>query len=227
MQDLLFKVGPLAVYQWGLYLAISYLIGIFYFWRLGRKEGFASDSLLDLIFQSSLVGLLGGRLAFLLTFSIGWEIADLLRVSSGILWGGVFLGGASAAGVFIYLNRWSLGRIADGAFTALALGQAVGYLGAEVTNNITFGFYPAAGFFLGWLILRFLLNRGISSGYPTAFYLAFSGGLLYLTEWLRPAKALLTNGLNVNYIFSGVLAGLGVILFLILVARRASFKVKR
>lgn len=227
MQDLLFQLGPLAIYQWGAFLAAAYLIGIFYFWRLGRREGFASDSLLDLIFLSSFFGLLGGRLAFLLSFGGPLGVLEIIRVGEGVLWGGIFLAGAASAAVFVRFQGWSLTRIADSALTALALGQAVGYLGAELTGYFPFAFYPSLGFLLIWAIMRFLLVRGVASGYPAALYLTFAGGLLILAEWLRTVKAALESGLNLTYLFGGFLTGFGLLLLLFLVARRYLIKVKR
>src|SRR3989304_7652802 len=128
MNDLLFSLGPLTVHQLGAYLAVSYLVGIFYFWRLGRREGFASDSLLDLIFLTSLVGLLGGRLAFLAFSGGAWGLGELFQVGEGIFWAGTLLGGILAVLLFAKAQGWSPLRLLALAAVGASLGQALGFL---------------------------------------------------------------------------------------------------
>ncbi|MEX1061561.1 MAG: prolipoprotein diacylglyceryl transferase family protein [Patescibacteria group bacterium] len=226
MDNILLQVGPFPVYTLGLFLAISYLIGIFSFWRLGRREGFSSDSILDLTFLTSFFGLLGGRLLFLFLLREGWGAADILRFGEGVFWVGVLLAGAVFLLIFSRVKGWSVLRVGALAVTSLTLGQAWGFLGAEIANYFPYAFYPAFGYLLLWFLLRFLLNRKVEPGYPVSLYLIFSGALLYLTEWLRPLKALLPNGWNLNYLSGEVLAGLGGLLLLFMVARLTLIKVK-
>jgi len=205
MNDIIFQLGPFTIYTLGLSLAVSYLAGIFYFWRRGRQEGFPSDSLLDLTFLASLFGLLGG----------------------GVFWAGIILGGGLTLLIFSRLKGWSPLRVAALASLALSLGQALGFLGAEAAKYLPFAFYPAFGYFFLWLTIRFLINRKVEPGYAVSLYLIASGGLIYLAEWLRPLKAVLESGWNLNYSTAGISALLGLVLLVFLVARKTLFRVKR
>src|SRR3972149_2730658 len=51
-----------SISTFGIVLALSYLLGVFLFWRWGRREGFSSDDLFDLVLVSSLGALAGGKL---------------------------------------------------------------------------------------------------------------------------------------------------------------------
>ena len=227
MNDIIFQLGPFTIYTLGLSLAVSYLAGIFYFWRRGRQEGFPSDSLLDLTFLASLFGLLGGRVLFLALFREGWGLGDLFLFGEGVFWAGIILGGGLTLFIFSRLKGWSALRVAALASLALSLGQALGFLGAEAAKYLPFAFYPAFGYFFLWLTLRFLINRKVEPGYAVSLYLIASGGLIYLAEWLRPLKAVLESGWNLNYSTAGISALLGLVLLVFLVARKTLFRVKR
>jgi len=203
--EALLTLGPVNVYPFGLILGSAYLAAVFYFWRLGKRQGFSSESLLDAVFLSSLFGLLGGRVSFLLFQGTGFGPADLLRIGEGFFWaGGLFLGLAAFAG-FSWVKRWSFFVLADSAALALALGQALGYFGAEYADYLPFAFYPSMGYLFLFALLRFLRGR-IDPGLIFSAYLFFSGNFVWFTEWLRPDKAV-WQGVNLNYL-SGIVLGI-------------------
>ena len=224
--NLLFSLGPFPIYTFGALVAVSFLLGTFLFWRFGKKEGFSSDDLFDLILITSFTALVGGRALHLALFGGVDHFIDLLRVGEGMLWVGAFVFGFTALAVFVWLKKWSFFRIGDLTALALAFGQSVGFLGAELIDYIPFAFYPALGYLVLGGLLWFLLRRA-SPGVPFFLYLVFSGVFIYFAEWLRPEKAIWM-GVNVNFVFGFLLSLLGVLgLVVILIAKKRPFRVKK
>lgn len=200
LPNLLLRLGPFPVYSLGFFLAGSYFLGILIFWRLGKKEGFSSDDIFDLIFLTSLVALVGGRVLFLAFTGDMRDPLALIRVKEGVLWAGSFTAGLIAFTLFIRVKSWSFLRVADLAALALAFGQAVGFLGAQLSAYLPFALYLSVGYLaLGGLL--WLLRPRSASGVTLFVYLLLSGPLIYFAEWLRPAKAL-WGVVNLNFAFA-------------------------
>lgn len=162
-------------------LALSYILGVFLFWRWGRKDGFSSENLLDLVILSSVAALAGGKL-FPLLFGGVEEIFWVGATGAGLL---VFY-------LYIMVKRWSFLRLADRAVLALSFGQAVGLLGAWLTKS-----QPSpvlgGGFLLIGGVLLFLRSR-LPKGAGLFSYLLLGGLLLYFFAGAVSAQALFLVG---------------------------------
>jgi len=224
LPDVLVQIGTFSISTLGAFLAFAFLVGLFLFWRRGRQEGFSSDDLLDSALISSLIGLIGGRITFLVFFGSFNSVLDIVRVRDGTLWFGVLIFGFLALFLISRIKNWAFLEIGDIAAPSLAFGQSIGFLGAEILDYIPFGFYPALGYLVVWLTLRFL-RRKAPAGTSFFSYLFFSGGLVYLAEWLRPQKAVL-GSVNINYVFAAALAVLGFAGIFFLIAKKRLFGVK-
>lgn len=156
------------VSAFGIVLASSYLLGVFLFWRWGRREGFSSDDLFDLALFSSLAALAGGKLPPL-----------LLAVPDEFLWSGSILAGAIALLVFASFKRWSFLRLLGLAAISLSFAEAVGFAGMAVLNLqplwLTVGVAVRAG-------LVYFIYRRLSSEAAFFLYLVFEGALLYFSR---------------------------------------------
>jgi|GEM_PF-317744 len=117
---------------WRLGLGGGLLVGLFLFWRRGRRAGFSEEGLLDLALASFLGALVGGKVTFAL---FHWQMYTkspelVLRVWEGPF---SFLGvalGFLAMGVFFVRRRgWSFKKVADLAVIPLALAQGIYYSG--------------------------------------------------------------------------------------------------
>lgn len=149
-------------------MAVSYLLGIFLFWRWGRREGFSSDDLFDLALVSSLGALAGGKLPPL-----------LIAIPSEFFWSGSILAGAIAILVFASFRRWSYLRILGLTALALSFAEAAGLIGLTA-----FGIQPlwlAAGGTVR-AVLIYLTYRHLSPELAFFFYLMLEGALLYLSR---------------------------------------------
>ena len=132
MHPILFSLGPVTIYSYGVLLAAAYLIGLWMAVRRARAAGLDGDRVLDLGIWVIIAALVGAKgLLFIVDFdhftSSREEFFSLLRS------GGVFYGGLIAASLTcVYQLRkhklplWTSGDLfAPG----IALGYMVGRLG--------------------------------------------------------------------------------------------------
>ena len=66
----LFEIGPLAIRSYGMMLAISFFLGIYYVYRTSKKLNFDFDMLLTVAYIMIIAALLGARLSYVL-FHLG------------------------------------------------------------------------------------------------------------------------------------------------------------
>ena len=124
--------GSFTVGTYGLFYALGFLLALRLAVAYARKDGIEPGRILDLGIVGLLAGFVGAKLLLYLIdaryyFSEPHRMLENLR-SAGVYYGG--LGLAVAAGIW-YVRRHDLplGKVADLAAPALALGQAIGRLG--------------------------------------------------------------------------------------------------
>ena len=132
MHPILFELGPLTVYSYGVLLAAAYLIGLWMAARRARQGGLDANRVLDLGIWVIIAALVGAKaLLFVVDFdqfTSSWEEFMTLLRSGGVFYGGLI----AAVVVCIYQLRkhklplWTSGDLfAPG----IALGYMVGRLG--------------------------------------------------------------------------------------------------
>ena len=97
LSPIAFTIGPIPVHWYGVFMALSFLVGSYYLYNMGLKAGLDEDFILDLAMIVIVSGIVGARLMFVLTNYPGWFISDPLRVikvwEGGLAWHGGLLGG--------------------------------------------------------------------------------------------------------------------------------------
>jgi len=159
---------PFSISPFGIVLAASYILGVFIFWRWGRREGFSSNDLFDLALVSSLVAVGGGKIPPI-----------LLGAPSEFFWAGAVLAGAIALLIFASFRRWSFLRLMDLGAVALGFSEAAAFLGfwiLKIQPPIFLAGYAARMIFL------YFIHRRLPSGITFFSYLILEGVLLYLSN---------------------------------------------
>ncbi|MCL5021736.1 MAG: prolipoprotein diacylglyceryl transferase [Bacteroidetes bacterium] len=138
---ILFKIGPLKVYSYGLTVGISFLIANYVLVKEFRRKGFGGDYANQVTILAVLLGLAGSRLLSLIE---NW--GDFLKhpvymafVGGGLTWYGGFI----LAGLVI---AWTIKRkgyrflnVADALAPALILGYGVGRLACHFSGDGDYG----------------------------------------------------------------------------------------
>ena len=128
----LFKLGPVTIYSYGLFVALGFLAATLVSVHRAKKAKLPSEKIMDLNIYSFLSAVLGARILYILT-----EIKYYTQYPDHIwkIWEGglVFYGGLIGGLIFYfwYTHRNKLDplKTADILIPGVALGQALGRLG--------------------------------------------------------------------------------------------------
>lgn len=132
MRPVLFSIGSIHIYGYGLMIALGILTAAFTLEFRGRKHGYEKDLAFGIVLSGVLGGVLGGKLLYWITVfkDILQNPKILLNFGDGFVIYGSIIGGA--IGIFIYLkwikkttviDKWDL------CVSAVAIGQAFGRIG--------------------------------------------------------------------------------------------------
>lgn len=183
MRQILFQIGPLKFYSYGLMLGLSFAIGIYVaLWR-ARKEGVSQDYVFNMAVGIVISSLLGSKLLHLLI-----HYRDIIDSPKNIFrnFGGgfVFLGGFLAAMIFIIVmnKRYKIGilRLFDIYSPSVALGLGLTRIGCFL-SGCCFG-KPTD---LPWAVtfpegsFAYKQYSGLISVHPTQLYSSLNGFILF------------------------------------------------
>jgi phosphatidylglycerol:prolipoprotein diacylglycerol transferase len=162
MYPILLRVGSITVYSYTVALAAGIALGTWTAYRCARR-GRAEESVLDAGFWALLGGLLGARVAYV---AANWayyvdHLDKAVDISEGGLgWHGALLGGGAALVLWAAVRRRSSPRVPDlrtlldVAAPGLALGGALGWLGALLTGSAYGADASGYGPPLAWMAAR-------------------------------------------------------------------------
>lgn len=201
MLPVLVRVGPVAIYSFGFFLFLGFLLATFSVWKQARSRGLSEEKVLDVFFLTGFLALLFGRLGFIFShfpeFVGDWSRAVLFFKYPGVSLPWVL----GAAVVLSLVLAWQAGLEVLLVWDLLAITAAFfsffGYLGCFLDGCVV-GFpfvplYPLAAVvvFLGlFLFLGRKLSRtpGLAEiakrrGLFFLCYLIFQFLSLLITAW--------------------------------------------
>ncbi len=142
-----FSIGPRPVYWYGIMMALGFLAGLANWTLLGRKSGRDFKFCSDLLFWIMLAGILGARVAYVLS-DLSYFLANPLRIvridEGGLIFFGGFLGACLALHLFARSTRSPFLELADFVVTSLPLAHAFGRVGCFM-HGCCFGTPLACG----------------------------------------------------------------------------------
>lgn len=165
MFPILFSLGSINIYSFGVFLALAFVVGAFYVWRQSRNE-LEEELIFDALVIVVLFAFLGARLLYIFSHFANFNF-DLLRWLHLYLypgfsfWGGV-VGGLGGTFWFAQRRKISFWRLADFLVLGASLGQIFGQIGCFL-NSCTVG--KVTNLPWGIPVLGLLGKR-----HPVAFY---------------------------------------------------------
>lgn len=141
MSSVCFKLGNFTAHWYGVMMALGFLSGLHSLRLLGRARGWDSTFCSDLVFRVMVAGIIGARLAYVLTNPLEYisDPVSILRIDQGGL---VFYGGlVGVATVLVFFARSrsvDLVALLDFLVTAVPLAHAFGRVGCFI-NGCCFG----------------------------------------------------------------------------------------
>ena len=146
MHPILFTLGPLTIYAYGVMMVAAFLAAT---WLAGHAaealppevRAITAEQILDFSSVSLLAGLAGGRLLYILLqwrffLEAPFEVFALWH--GGLVWYGGFLGGMLGAWLYTRAHQLSYLRVVDQFIPFLALGHAIGRVGCFL-NGCCYG----------------------------------------------------------------------------------------
>ena len=132
MHPILFTIGPITIYSYGVMLATAVLVCTYFLSVDAKRYNISQDTAYDLVFWCILWGIIGARIFYIFIewsyFSENlWEIPMLQK--GGLAWQGGFLGGSLAGVWFARSKKLSLRPLLDLSAPYIALGQSIGRIG--------------------------------------------------------------------------------------------------
>lgn len=177
MHPILFELGPLTIYSYGLMVALGFITATFLASRLASQFNISQEKITMLSLVILISGILGARI-FYVSLNIKDFLLDPIEIFMVNHGGLVFYGGAifAFAAALAYIKRAKLTILdtADLVSPFIALGHSIGRIGC-LLNGCCFGKPTSSPFGI-------ILKDGISR-YPTQIYSSLY--LLMLYGFLR------------------------------------------
>ncbi|MDD2714890.1 MAG: prolipoprotein diacylglyceryl transferase [Candidatus Wallbacteria bacterium] len=241
MHQILFKLGPITLYSYGLMIALAFLAGIY----LSRRIFVRMNKTVDLVYDLALViivsSILGARIFYVLN-SGSYFLDNPLEIfkiyKGGLVFYGGFIGGLIGGYCFARLRHYDFFELADAVVPVVALGQSIGRIGCFLNGccygqvSDTYGIvfpelrdgllrlptqiFESAGDLLIFVILYRMLWKRRFHGENFSLYLILYGILRFMIEFLRgdPRGSVYFGCLSVGQLLSlvGVLTGMTIYL---------------
>lgn len=207
MWPIIFSIGPITLYSYGLSLAIAVVVCSLLLARDAKAKGLKPQVAQDLMFYIVLGGICGARLFYVY---LGWgyyhdHLIEILFLNQGgLAWQGGFVGAVVTGFIFARAKSISMPLLFDLAAPYIALGQAIGRLGC-FANGCCYGkpvawgiyfpshgarlhptqLYEAGSLLLIFFILKYLSNKGFKPGMIFVAYLGLSSIERFTVEFYR------------------------------------------
>jgi phosphatidylglycerol:prolipoprotein diacylglycerol transferase len=177
MIPVLFHIGPLTVYSYGLMMALGFLAADYIIALECGRKGYPTEYASSLVVWAAILGIAGSRIYDVLD-NLPLYLADpksIIFSGSGFVWYGGLFGGIFATWLVARYYRIPWLVTADMCAPALAMGQAIGRLGCQLSGDGDWGLpstlpwamaYPRA--IVGWnsaTVLKLDEHWRLVSGY--------------------------------------------------------------
>ncbi len=238
MHPICFHIGSRPIYWYGVMVATAFLMAVFNWHLIARRENREPGFATDLGFWIMLSGILGARLAYVLSDSSYYFSHPLMIIRidlGGLIYYGGFIGGICAVILFAYLKKLPIWATGDFAITAIPLSHAIGRIGCFL-NGCCYGMpskvpwavfiqdrmrhptqlYEVIANIAVFALLIGYYPRRKRQGTVVALYLTTYPIFRFFVEFLRGDERLRWMGLSLAQHLSLLLFALGILLWIIL-----------
>jgi len=181
MHPVLFHIGHLTIYTYGVFVATGLLLGISLALRQAKREGYDHQIILDMSFYIIVVAIIGSRIFYVfqnLSFYKNNPLGVFKLWEGGLVFYGGLLFAVPVGWVFVKRHQLSFWRIFDLFAPSLAIGQAIGRIGCFFAG-CCYGLPTQLPWGVTFTHPHSLALKGISL-HPTQLYAACSGFIVFL-----------------------------------------------
>jgi phosphatidylglycerol:prolipoprotein diacylglycerol transferase len=234
MHPILFTLGPVTIYSYGVMIALAVIICAFLLSQDAKAYHIPADIIYDLMFWVVAWGILGARIFYIV---ISWDyfsqnLLEIIMIQhGGLAWQGGFVGGTLAGVWFVKSKKLQVRLFMDLVAPYIALGQSIGRIGCFL-NGCCYGkpvawgvyfpqfgahlhptqLYETAGLFLIFLILKFTQRKPHHPGMVFVLYLWLAAIERFTVEFFRADHDYLLLGLSLFQYISLLVFFVGLIL---------------
>lgn len=224
MHPILFKLGPITIYSYGLMVALGFIIGTMLAAKTAVRFSIPQEKITTLSLVLLISGIIGARI-----FYIALNIQDfksnpieMVMITHGGL---IFYGGAIAAFLsgmaYIKISKLPIFDTLDLVAPYIALGHSLGRIGCFL-NGCCFGkhgmptqIYSSVCLLLLYIFLRFCLQYRKFKGQIFFLYLVLYTSGRFFMEFLRGDNPLFIFNLTFSQVISAIVFIIGVALYFI------------
>jgi len=137
MYPILFSLGRINFYTHGIFIALGALLGGGIIYYLAKKEKLPTTFLIDILIYSLLAGLIGERLAYVVTYYYhfgNWQEMFLPQFGGLVSFGGILFG-FLVAGMLLWRRRKNILKWFDIGIIGLLVGWTIGKIGCLLSGD--------------------------------------------------------------------------------------------
>lgn len=175
MEKVALDLGPIQIYWYSIFIFIGMLVACFLIYKEAKKRGIEEDFLVNLTFNTIIIGIIGARLYYVL-FNFSYYLDNPVEIFQ--IWnGGLAIHGGIIAGLLFIIyyckkHEVSLWKILDIIVVGLIIAQAIGRWG-NFFNSEAYGPITTATHLKSLGIPQFIIDGMYILGeyrQPTFFY---------------------------------------------------------
>ncbi|HYC57111.1 MAG TPA: prolipoprotein diacylglyceryl transferase [Candidatus Binatia bacterium] len=186
MFPVIFQIGPITIYSFGVMMALGFYFGSLVSVKEFERRGGDGEKLWNVLLWTFLAGLVSSRLLSIFNDPAAFFRAPMSEIlaGAGFVWYGGFLGGALAAWLLGRRYGMSFVTLADCTAPGLAIGQALGRIGCHVAGDGDWGTVTDGWWGVAYTnaIVPWPHPEGVRV-HPTPLYEAAAYTLLFLFLW--------------------------------------------
>jgi len=209
MLPILFTIGPIKIYTFGVFLVLALFWGSYLLWKLIRLTSFKEEDIFDSLFWVLAGGLLLGRLVYVLLNlkEFGFNLLKFLLINGypGISLYGAITGGLLTLYLFCHNKKLKFSELVDYFIAPFFLALFLGKLGSFFSGNKVGEVFESLLFTLGviftYKILFQIRKEKLTHGFNLRFFIWYFS-LVYLTFDKMKGNQLYF----LNYSFNGVVS---------------------
>lgn len=211
MHPILFKLGPVTVYSYGVFVALGFAAAALLIYRRAGKFGIIKENAADLVVLILVSGIAGARLLYIFLNAQYYrdnpaEIINLSR--GGLVWYGGFFAALCAS--IVYIRRKNIGfwNAMDLIVPYVALAQAFGRIGCFFNgccygiNGVPAQLYSAMLLIFIFVILRLWQDRRRFEGEIFFGYCILYSVKRFGIEFIRGDNPKIFLGLTISQVIS-------------------------
>ncbi|MDE1920963.1 MAG: prolipoprotein diacylglyceryl transferase [Candidatus Omnitrophica bacterium] len=207
MHPVLFKIGPITIYSYGVMLATAVLVCTYLLSLDAKRSNISQDTAYDLVFWCLVGGFIGARI-FYIFLEWPYYSANPLAIpmiwEGGLAWQGGFIGGILSGVWFVRRHKLFIRPTLDLVAPYIALGQSIGRIGCFLKGccygkPVSWGpYYPVhharlyptqlfecAMLFVIFLVLKKAQSKPHMAGFIFVLYLWLAAVERFVVEFFR------------------------------------------